>query len=98
MKRKIIKLTVLISILLGITACGMKPVPTQAEIASEPTTTVVSPTTRPDIFTREQLIHDARQLADIIEDTHPDPYIRGAAELPSIAGCSVSSKPFLQKG
>lgn len=33
------------------------------------------------MFSRDQLIEDTRQLADIIENVHPDPYINGGATL-----------------
>jgi hypothetical protein len=36
---------------------------------------------RPGYFSREALLADARQLAAIIEDTHPDPYIRGGGKI-----------------
>jgi hypothetical protein len=32
-------------------------------------------------FSQEELIQDARQLADILENTHPDPYIRGGGRI-----------------
>ena len=37
--------------------------------------------TRFGAFSREQLIEDARQLADILESTHPDPYINGGGRI-----------------
>jgi hypothetical protein len=37
--------------------------------------------TRPGCFSREHLIADARQLAEILESTHPDPYINGGGRI-----------------
>ena len=33
------------------------------------------------IYSQEELIEDARQLAEIIESTHPDPYINGGGKI-----------------
>jgi len=60
------------------TAAGQEPSAAPTETASEPTAT---PTTRPGYFSRDQLIEDARQLADILESAHPDPYIRGGGKV-----------------
>jgi hypothetical protein len=56
---------------------------TAAPIEVTPDTTELSstPATRPGYFSRERLIEDARQLADILESTHPDPYIRGGGKI-----------------
>jgi CubicO group peptidase (beta-lactamase class C family) len=40
-----------------------------------------APTTRPGYFSREQLIGDARQLAEAIESAHPEPYINGGGKI-----------------
>jgi hypothetical protein len=92
-KLKIFTLMVLLSLLLGITACGKEPAspttvvvteqPTDAPIktTSQPSGTTATPTTRPGYFSRDELIEDARQLADILESTHPDPYIRGGGKI-----------------
>ena len=58
------------------TAVATEPEPsaTPTEAVPQPT---AAPTTRPGYFSRDALIADARQLADIIESTHPDPYING---------------------
>ena len=40
-----------------------------------------APTTRPGYFSPDQLIEDARQLAEAIESAHPDPYIRGGGKI-----------------
>lgn len=36
---------------------------------------------KPGAFTRQQLIEDARELARLIEDTHPDPYTAGGGRI-----------------
>ena len=36
---------------------------------------------KPGAFTRQQLVEDARELARILEDTHPDPYTSGGGRL-----------------
>ena len=36
---------------------------------------------KPGAFSREQLIADTRQLADILESSHPDPYINGGGRI-----------------
>ena len=59
-------------------ATQQQPVAIPTTAAPQPT---AAPTTRPGYFSREQLIEDARQLAQIIEDTHPDPYIRGGGKI-----------------
>jgi len=46
-----------------------------------PTETAAAAATRPGAFSREQLIEDARELADIIEATHPDPYSGGGGRI-----------------
>ena len=33
------------------------------------------------IFTQQELMHDARQLASILEQSHPDPYINGGGKI-----------------
>ena len=40
-----------------------------------------SATPKPGAFSREQLIADTRQLADILESAHPDPYINGGGRI-----------------
>jgi hypothetical protein len=64
----------------SVAAIGVGPSPTAA-----PTETVPAPVatdlTRPGYYSREALIADARQLARIIEDTHPDPYIGGGGKV-----------------
>jgi CubicO group peptidase (beta-lactamase class C family) len=61
------------------------PVATEAEPSTTPTeiSPVPSavPTTGPGYFTRDQLIEDARQLAEAIESAHPDPYSRGGGKI-----------------
>ena len=51
---------------------------TPTEPPPEPTPT---DPTRPGYYSQQALIADARQLAAIIEDTHPDPYIRGGGKV-----------------
>ena len=95
MRPKILRLVVFLALLTGLAACGAKREPTVSELATDPATpfaaattpeaestaTAVIATTQPGVFTREQLIEDARQLAQIIEDAHPDPYIRGGGRI-----------------
>jgi len=33
------------------------------------------------IFAQQELVHDARQLASILERSHPDPYISGGGKI-----------------
>lgn len=40
-----------------------------------------APKTKSGAFTRQQLLEDARELARIIEDTHPDPYTAGGGRI-----------------
>jgi hypothetical protein len=76
-KLRTLTLFVLLSILPGITACGEKLAPATPET----TATSSSPATRAGCYSRDDLIHDARQLADILESTHADPYIRGGGKI-----------------
>jgi hypothetical protein len=62
----------------AVAAAPEEPSATPTEAAPQPTAT---PTTRPGYFSQEQLIEDARQLAEIIESTHPDPYINGGGRV-----------------
>ena len=71
----------LLSISLWIAACSKNPVPVETETTPNPTATTVVQRTHPGAYTQEQLIEDARQLAEIIENTHPDPYIRGGGRI-----------------
>jgi hypothetical protein len=52
-----------------------QPAPGTAGVPSRP------PATKPGAFTRQELIEDARQLADRIESTHPDPYSAGGGRI-----------------
>jgi hypothetical protein len=56
---------------------------TSTPIDATPGTALTSPTptARPGYFSRNELIEDTRQLADILESTHPDPYIRGGGKI-----------------
>jgi hypothetical protein len=60
--------------------------PPPSPTATAPPTATATPIdepepARPGYFSREALLADARQLAAIIEDTHPDPYIRGGGKI-----------------
>ncbi len=59
---------------------GVRPDPTTAPTETAPAPVATDPT-RPGYYSGEALIADARQLANIIEDTHPDPYIRGGGKI-----------------
>jgi hypothetical protein len=58
-----------------------QPTAVPIKTTSQPTATTAAPATRPGCFSRDELIEDARQLADILENTHPDPYIRGGGKI-----------------
>jgi hypothetical protein len=55
-----------------------EPTAAPSETISEPND---APSTRAGYFSREELIKDARQLAQILESAHPDPYIRGGGRI-----------------
>jgi hypothetical protein len=55
-----------------------EPRATPTEISLVPS---AAPTTRPGYFSRDALIADARQLADILESAHPNPYINGGGKI-----------------
>ena len=85
---RFLALTVILSIVIMLAACvggeGAIPLETPAPIAmaaGAQEQEAVVPTTRPGAFGQEHLIEDARQLAEIIETTHPDPYIRGGGRI-----------------
>jgi CubicO group peptidase (beta-lactamase class C family) len=59
-------------------ANASEPSMTPTEIAPVPSAV---PTTRPGYFSRDQLIEDARQLAEAIESAHPEPYINGGGKI-----------------
>jgi len=59
-------------------AIASEPSATPTEIAPVPSAV---PTTRPGYFSRDQLIEDARQLAEAIESAHPEPYINGGGKI-----------------
>jgi hypothetical protein len=54
---------------------------TLVKTPSQSTEIITTPTKQPGYFSREYLIEDARQLAEILESTHPDPYIRGGGKI-----------------
>jgi len=98
-------LFVLLSVLIGITACREERSPSKLAVLTkqapsaksavvtdqatttlvktslQPTEIIATPTKQPGYFSREYLIEDARQLAEILESTHPDPYIRGGGKI-----------------
>ena len=49
--------------------------------ASDSPDRISTPKTKPGAFSRQQLLEDARELARIIEDTHPDPYTAGGGRI-----------------
>ncbi len=59
-------------------ACACTPPAPKPSASSSQT---AAPATRPGAFTRQQLLEDARELARIIEDTHPDPYSGGGGRM-----------------
>jgi CubicO group peptidase (beta-lactamase class C family) len=59
-------------------ASEAEPSATPSESSPVPS---AAPTTRPGYFSRDQLIEDARQLAEAIESAHPDPYINGGGKI-----------------
>lgn len=59
-------------------ATQAEPRATLTEIPPLPSAT---PVTRPGYFGRDQLIEDVRQLAEVIESAHPDPYINGGGKI-----------------
>ena len=61
-----------------VTATKPEPSATPTEVAPAPSAT---PSTKPGYFSRDALIEDARQLAHVIESTHPDPYIHGSGKI-----------------
>jgi len=78
---------ILAALLLG---CG-EPTP-RSTTPDKPATETASPSTTPPqdgvpdrtglgCFSREHLIADARQLAETLESTHPDPYINGGGRI-----------------
>ena len=81
MKLRVVMLLVLLSMMPWISACGELLLPTATSIAPDPSATAITPTNRPAIFSQQQLVEDARQLAQIIEHTHPDPYQRGGGRI-----------------
>jgi len=58
-----------------------EPTAAPTEAAPDPTATTVVPTTQPGAISQERLIEGVWQLVDIIESTHPDPYIRGGGRV-----------------
>ena len=69
-------IVVMLAMLLVASGCRPSQAPPAAASAAKATAQ-----TRPGAFSRTQLIEDARELARIIEDTHPDPYLNGGGRL-----------------
>jgi hypothetical protein len=61
-------------------AIGCTP-STSSSPAGSRTAQAPATATRPGALSRQQLIEDARELARIIEDTHPDPYTGGGGRI-----------------
>ena len=57
--------------------CGRSTPPSP----TSPSQPGAAPATREGVFSKAQLIQDARQLADILESSHPDAYINGGGRI-----------------
>jgi hypothetical protein len=69
-----------LAVALAVLATGCSPtapVPAAPGAPGSPSAAV----TKPGAFSRQQLIEDTRELARIIEDTHPDPYTGGGGRI-----------------
>ena len=73
---------------LPLTDTPVLPTVPSASTKAEPTATPEisplpspAPTTRPGYFSRDDLIEDARQLADALESAHPDLYTKGGGKI-----------------
>jgi hypothetical protein len=65
----------------AVSLCGCGPsAPPPAEPVKEPGP-VPAKAAKPGAFSRAQLIEDTRQLADVLESSHPDPYINGGGRI-----------------
>ena len=62
--------------LMMLAGCGRPAPPASAERPA-----AAGAASRPGVFTRAQLLEDARQLARILEDSHPDPYYNGGGRI-----------------
>ena len=85
---KLFTLTVILTITISMVSCVGEEdgIPTETPVPIAMATDaqeqeMLAPTARPGAFSQQQLIEDARQLAEIIENTHPDPYIRGGGRI-----------------
>ncbi|MGD8814884.1 MAG: hypothetical protein PVI78_10475, partial [Anaerolineales bacterium] len=81
-------LTLILSIVVLLVGCvgGEDAIPSVTPTAIDTATSTqgqetIVPTAAPGIYSQELLIEDARQLAEIIEQNHPDPYIRGGGRI-----------------
>ena len=74
------RLQVLVSVALVGLAAGCTP---SEPPGSQParSTSPAAVATKPGAFSRQQLIEDTRELADILERTHPDPYLNGGGRI-----------------
>jgi len=73
-----------IGFLVLLCACRPSAQSTHPQDASKQTGAQVKTTQstpKPGAFSRGQLIADARQLADILESSHPDPYVNGGGRI-----------------
>ena len=84
------RLAILFTLACLLACCGEReitptPVADDFTPTSSPTTIVstatITPTISADWLTRDQLIADVRQLAYILENVHPDPYINGGGKV-----------------
>jgi len=74
------RILIRLAVLLAWVAAGCVPSPpsSTAPVATSDRTAAV---TKPGAFSRTQLLEDTRQLARIIEDTHPEPYQNGGGRM-----------------
>jgi hypothetical protein len=61
-------------------SCGPST-PPSAPPAQSTQQPIAARTVKSGIFSRDQLIEDTRQLSDILESAHPDPYINGGGRI-----------------
>jgi hypothetical protein len=78
------KLSCLTAALLLLCSCGPSPqssAPPAASMQTGAQSQAAQLIPKPGAFSRELLIADTRQLADILESAHPDPYINGGGRI-----------------
>lgn len=71
---------VLVAFVLAVWGCGEKESPAPTTTLSDAKDAATTKT-KAGAFSRDQLIADARQLSDILENAHPDPYINGGGRI-----------------